>query len=378
MIHNGNEHLIDELNRALASGKDQQRLKILERITDLFAAGSRNYSSDQIALFDDVLEELSADIELEARARLAYRLAYLDCAPPRVLRRLAFDDAIEVAEPMLIHSQQLSDADLVENARTKSQKHLFAIAQRLKVSEEVTGVLVERGDQRVLRAVVRNKGARFSLAGYGTLTTRARHDNDLTLALGARGDLPRQMFLKLLEGASAFVREKLERANPEATRAVREMVDEIATVMQQESRRASSEYAAAYAEAKRRNNASPLVEANVHAWARAQEFERTVVALSTIGNFSVDLVERALLDKGAEMVLILAKASACSWITTKELLLMHAAERHVQPIDLVRAFEQYERLSERTARKVIRFYEVRTKLRPKLRFGEQEVKDAVA
>jgi MFS family permease len=57
--------------------------------------------------------------------------------------------------------------------------------------------------------VAANKGARFSLAGYGKLTNRARRDRKLTLALGRRSDLPRQYFLKLLETASASVRAKL-------------------------------------------------------------------------------------------------------------------------------------------------------------------------
>jgi uncharacterized protein (DUF2336 family) len=378
MRYASNDDLIEELNHAITNGGDRQRLKILERVTELFAAGSRNYSGEQIALFEDILQELSSDIEVEAGARLSYRLAHLDRAPPKLIRRLAFDDAIAVAEPVLMHSEQLSDADLVENARTKSQKHLLAIARRLKVSEPVTDVLVECGNQRVLRSVVKNRGARFSLAGYGTLTTRARYDRELTLALGARGDLPRQMFLKLLEGASASVRRKLECINPQATRAIRETIDDIATVVQQVSRKASDEFAAAAAEVKRRNNVSPLGEANVHAWAHAQEFERTVIALSRIGNFSVDLVERALLDKGAEMVLILGKAAGCSWTTTKEMLLMFAAERQYQPDDLSRAFEQYQKLSERTARKIIRFYEARAKLRPKPSYDEQEAREAVA
>ena len=139
--------LIDELISAVDTGGVKQRLRILQRITDLFAAGSRSYSSQQIALFDDVLQQLSAEIEVKARAKLAHRLASMDNAPPKLIRSLAFDDAIEVAGPVLVHSQQLSDADLVENATTKSQEHLFAIAQRLKLSEVVTDVLVERGDR---------------------------------------------------------------------------------------------------------------------------------------------------------------------------------------------------------------------------------------
>ena len=87
--------LIDELNAAVAGGSEEQRQRILERVADLFAAGSRGYSSDQIALFDDVLQKLAADIEVKARVRLANKLARIDCAPPKLIRSLAFDDDIE-------------------------------------------------------------------------------------------------------------------------------------------------------------------------------------------------------------------------------------------------------------------------------------------
>lgn len=360
---NEDKSLIDELNDALAGGDEQQRQRILERVTDLFAAGSRGYSGDQIALFDDVLLKLSADVEVEARARLAERMARNDAAPPTLIRLLAFDDAIEVAEPVLVHSQQLSDADLVENATTKSQAHLLAIAQRLKLSERVTDVLVERGDRRVVHKVAKNRGARFSLAGYGKLTARARSDRALTLVLGRRSDLPRQHFLKLLETASASVRAKLESANPQAAAAVRDAIDDVATSMQQEVRHGSRRYAAALRDANRSFNAQPFTEANIHAPARAQEFERTVIALSKLGRFPVDLVERAMLDKGEAMILILAKAADCSWTTAKELLLMYVAERNLRPNDLARALERYRKLTQETARNIVDFYAERVKLR---------------
>src|ERR1700751_1701061 len=212
-VANSNRHetqsLIDELNAALETGGQDERKRILERVAELFAAGSRGYSGKQIALFDDVLQKLCADIEVKTRARLARRLAHIDNAPPQLIRSLAFDDAIAVAQPVLIHSQQLSDADLVENATTKSQDHLFAIAQPLRLSEPVTDVLVERGNRKVIHKVAANTGARFSLAGYDKLTHRARRDRKLTLALARRRDLPGQYFLKLLESASASVRAKV-------------------------------------------------------------------------------------------------------------------------------------------------------------------------
>src|SRR4249919_665648 len=357
--------VLDELISPVASASAKQRLKVIDRITDLFAAGSRSYSYEQIALFDDVLRRLSADIEVKARAKLAHRLGGMESAPPKLIRLLAFDDAIEVAEPVLVNSQQLNDDDLVENATTKSQDHLFAIAQRLKLSEDVTDVLVERGDQRVVHRVVKNKGARFSLAGYGNLTTRARYDRRLTLALGERSDLPRQYFLKLLEAASSTVRAKLEAANPQATAAIRDTIDDVATTMQREVRKSSRLHAAAVREAKRRFNVRPITEASVHGAAHAQDFEKTVVALARLGVFPVDLVERALLDEGEDMLLLLAKAAGCSWTTARELLLMYAANRNLKPDDITRAFERYKKLSQETARNIVMFYERRTRLRVK-------------
>ena len=357
--------LLDELISPLATASTKHRLRIIDRVTDLFAAGSRSYSHDQIALFDDVLRQLCADIEVTARAKLAQRLVGLGSAPPRLVRSFAFDDAIEVAEPALIHSEQLSDDDLVENATTKSQAHLFAIAQRLKLSETVTDVLVDRGDERVVYRVVKNKGARFSLAGYGKLTNRARYDRKLTLALGERSDIPRQYFLKLLEAASSTVRAKLEAINPEAVAAIRDTVDDVATAMQREVRKGSRAHVVAVREAKRRFNVRPITEASVHGPAHAQDFEKTVVALSRLGVFSVDLVERALLDEGEDMVLLLAKAAGCSWTTARELLLMYAANRNLKPDDITRAFERYKKLSQETARNIVMFYERRTRLRVK-------------
>ena len=355
--------LLDELVSPVASATTKHRLRIIDRVTDLFAAGSRSYSHEQIALFDDVLRRLSADIEVKARAKLAHRLACMDNAPPNVIRLLAFSDEIEVAGPVLTHSMQLRDADLVENAATKSQDHLLAIAQRLKLSEAVTDALVERGNERVVHRVVKNKGARFSLAGYGQLTNRARYDRKLTLALGERSDLPRQYFLKLLEAASATVRARLEAANPEAAAAIRDSVDDVATTMQREVRKTSRAHALAVREAKRRFNVRPITEASVHGPAHAQDFDKTVVALARLGVFSVDLVERALLDEGEDMLLLLAKAAGCSWTTARELLLMYAANRSLKPDDITRAFERYKKLSEPTARNIVGFYERRLKLR---------------
>jgi len=79
-----------------------------------------------------------------------------------------------------------------------------------------------------------------------------------------------------------------------------------------------------------------------------------VIASSKLGRFSVNLVERALLDKDEHMILVLAKAVGYSWITAKELLLMYVAERNPQPDELTRTFERYNKLARAPDRRFLR------------------------
>ena len=161
------------------------------------------------------------------------------------------------------------------------------------------------------------------------------------------------------------MRAKLEASNPQAVAAVRDTVDDVATAMQRDVRKTSQAHTVAVREAKRRFNVRPITEASVHGPAHAQDFEKTVVALARLGVFPVDLVERALLDEGDDMLLLLAKAAGCSWTTTRELLLMFVANRNLKPDDITRAFERYKKLSQETARNIVNFYERRMTLRAK-------------
>src|ERR1700749_4984285 len=103
------ESLLDELQTTLAHGTVARRVETLRRVTDLFISGSGSYSDEQIGLFDDVFQCLLEHIETSAKALLANRLAPIDTAPPQTIRTLAFDEAIEVAGPVLSQSLRLDD-----------------------------------------------------------------------------------------------------------------------------------------------------------------------------------------------------------------------------------------------------------------------------
>jgi len=353
--------LIDELEAALGSGTNARRIEMLTRITDLFIGGASRYSPEQIGVFDDVMVRLVSTIEAKARAKLAYRLAPIANAPVNVIHMLAFDDDIEVARPVLRQSERLDDRALLANASTKSQRHLFAISQRKSLSEVVTDVLVERGDRDVVHSVVRNSGARFSDAGFRMLVKRSVSDDDLATEVGMRSDIPRPHFLVLLEKASSAVRARLAAENPQASMAIDGVVAEVVGGIRNEARNASPDFAAAQAEVERQNRIRRIGEAEIYQYARDRKFEETAIALSLLCETPIDVVERALLDPGAEIVLILAKVAGLSSTTTKAILLLRAADRGMSAKDLDQALASFNRLQPDTARRVLGFFRTRVK-----------------
>ena len=58
---------------------------------------------------------------------------------------------------------------------------MFAISLRNHLSEAVTDVLVERGDQLVLMSTVKNRSAKLSNAGFSILVQRTEGDEGLAV-----------------------------------------------------------------------------------------------------------------------------------------------------------------------------------------------------
>ena len=160
------QSLIADLEDAIQSGSKDKRVETLRRITDLFVADADRLSDQQIDVFDDVLGHLIKRIEAKALAELSRRLGPINNAPIEVVRRLARDDNITVAEPILTTSLRLSDGDLIDIASSKTQAHLLAISARQRIGASVTDVLLQRGDREVLHKLAGNSGADFSVIGF--------------------------------------------------------------------------------------------------------------------------------------------------------------------------------------------------------------------
>ncbi|HLH98961.1 MAG TPA: DUF2336 domain-containing protein [Xanthobacteraceae bacterium] len=349
-----NPKLWSEVEDAMASGSVTRRGKIVRHITDLFIVGSAQCSEQEIELFDDVLTRLAAEIEVSARALLAVRLAPIPNAPPRIIRNLAFDDEIDVAGPVLEQSERLDEEALVENASRKGQEHLLAISRRRSLSEKVTDVLVERGDQQVVWSAVENRGAKFSEDGFNRLVRRSEQDERLAMSVGSRPEIPPHLFRRLLARASASVRIKLEAAHPQARREVRRAVTEVTQRIADEILGNAGHPGSSYVHALHQRG--QLDDKRMETIAKTGRMEDIVTALALLAELPFDFVERAMKQERAEMVLIIAKAAALSWCTVKAILCARLGNREVPGGEIAKCLASYERLRAASAQEIVRFH----------------------
>jgi uncharacterized protein (DUF2336 family) len=356
------EHsLIAELEDAIESGSKDKRVDTLRRITDLFVSDANRLNDQQIEVFDDVLSRLIKRIEGKALAELSRRLGPINNAPTEIVRRLARDDDITVAEPILTQSARLNDKDLIEIATTKTPAHLLAISGRSQIGANVTDVLLQRGDRKVLHKLAGNAGANFSEGGFATLVKHSERDGELAEKVGLRLDVPLRLFRELLLRATEAVRARLlALAGPESRDQIQRV---LAAISEEAGHEAGFQNEHDFAEARTRilemRTKGELNEAAIFEFAKAGRLADIVAALSLLCEVPLTLVENLLQSEHREALLVPCKAAALDWPTVRMILSCRSVGRTMSDQDVDTARTEYFKLSQNNAKRVLRFWQVR-------------------
>lgn len=354
--------IIDELEDAVRNGSSAKRVETLRRVTDLFLDQGERLSDDQVEVFDHVLSHLVARVESRVRAELGDRLATLDYAPMGVLENLAWDDEIAVAGKVLTESSRLSTPTLVEIAKAKGQDHLFAISGRADLPEDVTDVLVERGERKVIRRLADNSTARFSEAGYGGMVAHAEADEALAESLGLRLDLPIKYLRDLLQRATEAVRARL------ATIAPPELQAEIKRILATITSKAAPavpkrDFSLAEAAVKRMKGLNELNDAAIARFAETKKFDEVAAALGVLNNSApTELMARVLEGPRADLVLIPCKGAGLGWPTVEAILVNRPAKYRIDQTTLKQAGTDFTKLSAPTAERTLRFWQLHDRI----------------
>ncbi len=348
---------LSELDEAVSRGTPESRARALWHTTDLMIAG--HYSEDEIWTFGAVIGRLADEIEVAARAQLATRLAHFNDAPVNVIHKLAFDNSIDVAGPVLKESERLEPYAMVANVCLKSQSHLLAISKRETLVEMVTDVLVTRGDQEVVTSVASNKGARFSENGFRHMIEQAENNSVLAERLGLRQDIPRHVFEQLVAKASDEVKKRLQRERPDMGKPIQSAVANVTSELQSKLGPASKSYAVAKQAVTALHRQGKLNENSISGYARTRKLEEVTIGLSLLCALPEDLVERALSDANRETLLTLARALRFSWDTTMSLLFLGARDHRIGSTELKDLKDEFGRLNIETSRGVLKSYQSR-------------------
>ena len=88
-----------------------------------------------------------------------------------------------MAAPVLSRSSVLTDTDLLEVVNKRGQDYLRAVSRRVDLSETVSDVIVERGDDTTLGVLLQNETAVLSRRSAETVVDRASVNPDLHAAV---------------------------------------------------------------------------------------------------------------------------------------------------------------------------------------------------
>jgi uncharacterized protein (DUF2336 family) len=361
--------LITEIETSLGTGSASQRSDVLHKVTDLFLQGAEDFSDEQTSLFDDVFCHLVEKIERNALIELSGRLAPINAAPINVVRRLARDGDIAIAGPILEKSNVLTDIDLSEIARTMGQDHLGAIAGRNHVSESVTSILVERGNDNVMQRVAGNAGAQFSRVTLANLLGKAGQNSDLAATVAGRTDIPPELFEQFVIKATAAVRQRLtETVHP----AIRDRVEQVLSGVAKrisETEAPPRKPGAANARAAAPNTAQ--MKEQLSLLARAGRSGETLTAFAMCCDVPVASVKNVHRQKSEEGMIILGKAAGLGWQDMKDVIAATMPEKLATKDDEKALFSVFLRLSTPNAQRVVRF------IRSSQKLSKDEIKNLI-
>ncbi|MDA9408277.1 DUF2336 domain-containing protein [Bradyrhizobium sp. CCBAU 45384] len=360
--------IIDEVESAIRTGSAEKGMETARRVTDLFLSSAGSFNDEQIALFDDVLERLIGTIELRAIADVAARVALAEIsaqlapiaqAPPSVIRRLANNDEIRIAGPVLQESARLDDGELVKIAASKSEPHLLAVAGRWWLKEIVTDALLARRYPSVSKRLAANPGARVSGNGFAIIVGQAESDPELAVSVGVRVDLPSDLRRQLLRSATDAVRTRLlSRAPPHLFEEIQNAIAAVTVGIEREMS-AVRDFEGAKRAIGNLKATGQLNEATLLNFARQRRYEETVAALAALSGSTVEVIRPLMQSLREDGLLVPCRAALLSWETTVAVLESRFATGAMKPADVARAKGNFARMTAENARRTLRFWQVR-------------------
>jgi len=332
------------------------RRELLRKVTEAFDPAA-SLAEEDVAQFDKVLASVAADYSKQVRSQIA-RLIASSLAPfSRSAQRFAMDD-IEVARPVLEHSEALSDETLLAVVGQKSQDHMMAVTRRQRISEAVSQALVERGDDAVVTSLLTNQKAEIGSETYGLVAKRAETSPVLQAPLVRRAGVPMELlnglYMKVESDLRREIIGKFESVPPE----------ELEAAFQRSRARVSNVYKQPddFETARRRiddlQRKRGLIPPVLVTLMREGLSSRTAfkIAFARLTDVEYDVIERAVESQDLDTVALLCRGSQFD----RALYVSLAVALGDRAMDRAQEFGKlYESVPVQAAQRAIRFWKIR-------------------
>ena len=206
------------LKNLSASSSSDQRRELLRTVTDALTSNARAPSDEEFAELDQVLSLAASEYSVQVRTEFARLVAASVTRFCHASEQFAMDD-IEVALPVLRHSQALTEDALLRVVSEKSQAHLLAVTKRDTVSTRVSEALVNKGSDEVVSSLLANDRAQISDSTFEVVAKRAETSPLLQTPFvrrqGVPIDLLNDLYLKVEAGLRKEIVQKFDAVPPE-------------------------------------------------------------------------------------------------------------------------------------------------------------------
>ena len=196
----------DDIRRLVRGATPEERANAAHKICRRI--DTARLSPNDRANAEQIMGILADDAAALVRRTLSVTLRTSPNLPRDIAIKLA-RDIESVAAPVLKHSPQFTEEDLIELVLASSPEKQIAIAEREHVPTSVVEVIADHGDRDAVEAAALNEGASFSDRAYDSTLNRFQGDEGVKGAIISREQIPITVAEKLVSMVSGELFDRL-------------------------------------------------------------------------------------------------------------------------------------------------------------------------
>ena len=347
----------DDVQNLLALAQDRSksgRSMLVAAFTELCSGEERMLSAQDRSIISDIVRQLIKEVEMPVRRAVAERLSRAPDASRELILALA-NDTIDVAYPILIHSEMLQEDELIEIVLYRTMEHQVAIARRPHIGERVSDALVATKNEEVITTLISNDSARISEQTFEHVIDQSKEVESFQEPLVRRKDLSPQLVEKLYWSVSVALREHIATRFKVDIAALDDAIEGATLEV------LSEEYdALKYAPrpASPIEDTSKIDEESLRHLVRQGMIQDFVHRFSALTRLRTPLIRRLLFETGGEGLALACKAIGISEPTYAEIFILfrqgRLGDKSVKEDELTEAMQFYEEVKKEDAEAILR------------------------